>query len=48
LVTFLFITKSSIFQPYTISFVSSELACDMIITSSMVYYLVMRGSKVKR
>ncbi|KAH9969286.1 hypothetical protein BGW80DRAFT_638372 [Lactifluus volemus] len=40
--------KEKVLTPYTISFVSSELACDMIITSSMVYYLVMRSSKVKR
>ncbi|KAH9958662.1 hypothetical protein BGW80DRAFT_140305 [Lactifluus volemus] len=34
--------------PYTTTLISLELACDMIITSSMVYYLVIRGSKVKR
>ncbi|KAH9958664.1 hypothetical protein BGW80DRAFT_140480 [Lactifluus volemus] len=40
--------EEKVLIPYTVTLVSLELACDVIITASMVYYLVMRGSKVKR
>jgi hypothetical protein len=42
------IIQSSGLQPITISGLSIEVMCDIIITSSMVYYLVVRRSKVKK
>ncbi|KAH9982035.1 hypothetical protein BGW80DRAFT_1261127 [Lactifluus volemus] len=40
--------EASISTPIMTSGLSLEVACDIIITASMVYYLIPRGSKVKR
>jgi hypothetical protein len=45
-----FVTQLSILQPFPVSGLSLEVASDLIITLSMVHYLVVpvRGSTVKR